>query len=408
MTIRRTTLAAAALLIATALWPSRALAQNDLLAGDADQGAGRFVFGPLNWTPTIVLRDAGLDSNVFDEPENPKEDTVAVVAPSVDASLRTGLFSMTTVGGVEFVYFDRYTNERSINGRLATRIEFPLTRIRPFVGVAYTDAKERTTPEIDLRARYDQLELSGGLGLQLTSRGLLRMYGRTSERSFDDNQTFRSVDLAERLNHRTEGAGLQFRYNITPLTSLLADGLLSRDRFVHVAQHDTDNVRVQGGVEFAPDAIIRGRALVGFHQMQAVGSEAIPYDGVMASVDLTYVLLGRTRFTGRAARDTTYSFEEQPYYLQTSTAFDVLHNLIGPVDIIGRVAREKLDYQGLPARSIAARVDYIDRWGGALSVRISERSSIALNYDWTERRSAKAPEYDYNRRRLFTTVNYGF
>jgi hypothetical protein len=124
-------------------------------------------------------------------------------------------------------------------------------------------------------------------------------------------------------------------------------------------------------------------------------------------VDLSYTLLEVTRFTGRFSRDSSYSIDtNQPYYLSTAGSFDVLQTLFGPVDLTVRAAREKLDYPATERE--VAHIDFADTFGGGPSIRVGPQAVIALVYDSSERRSPRGPEFGYQRKRLYTTVTYGF
>jgi hypothetical protein len=100
---------------------------------------GRFVTGPIAWTPTFELRDAGVDSNVFNTPTDAKEDMTATARSQVDSVLKLGLLRATTVGGLEYNYFEQYTSQRGLNRRVSTHVEIPVTRFSPnmtFLGEA--------------------------------------------------------------------------------------------------------------------------------------------------------------------------------------------------------------------------------------------------------------------------------
>jgi hypothetical protein len=369
---------------------------------------GRFQTGNLSWTPVINLRDTGLDTNVYDEPTNPKRDNLAIVSPQLDGVLTLGAGSLTMAGSGDFVYFRRYTGERSFNRRGSARFELPLSRIRPFGGLSYSDARERQNSEIDLRARRTDRQFTAGLGLSLTSRASIEVSGRRSDSRFRQGEVFRGVELATRFNRDTTGASAAIRYNLSPLTTFTIEGDASRDDFVLSPEFNGDNLRVNAGFHFSPDAVIKGRALVGYHRLNPRGAAAAGYDGLMTSVEIGYVLLGRTRFDGRILRDTSYSLEAQPFYVQTTYGGEVLHNLFGPVDVIGRASRERLDYDSLPDGTVAAYAMDVNRYGGAIAIRAAERVRLTLNYEFTERLGGAAPDRHYERERFFTTIGYGF
>ncbi len=379
-----------------------------IVLGSAPAGAqARFQTGDFAWTPVITLRDAGLDTNVFDEAADPKRDTVAVMSPQADGVYDNGTWKLALAGGADFVYFRRYTDERSINTRGSARVDVGLARVTPFASIGWVDTRERQNAEIDLRARRTERDVRAGARLQLSSRIALEGSARGGDFRYRTGQIFRGVDIADRLNRESTGAAARLVVDVTPLTRFAVDSELSRDRFEFVPEQDTDHLRVTGGFEFAPDAIIRGRASVGYHRMDARGAIAVPYEGVTAAVDIGYVLLGRTRFDVRVNRDTTYSLAEQPYYLSTSYGGEVLHNVAGPLDVSARYTRELLDYPGLDGRFLAQQTR-VNRYGGAVLVRATERFRLGVHYEFNERLSDDTPSLEFDRRRMYTTITYGF
>ena len=72
-------------------------------------------FGPLGVTPKLALRQVGVDSNIFNDPNNPSRDVVAVLVPGVEASMRVGSARLTSRTLAEWNYFHRLTEQRSVN-----------------------------------------------------------------------------------------------------------------------------------------------------------------------------------------------------------------------------------------------------------------------------------------------------
>jgi hypothetical protein len=372
---------------------------------------GRFHTGVVSWTPTLTLRDTGLDTNVYEEAATPKRDQVAVFAPQVDGLLRLAAADVRFGGTADFVYFQRYTTERSINTRGTVGFDLRGWRVRPFGRGSFLDSRERVNSEIDVRARRSDREVSGGLGLQVTARGVLEVAGRFSQSAFRQGEMFRGVDLAQRLNRETVGTNVRFVYDLTPLTRLLVEGAGSQDRFTLSPAYDADSMRVSAGFRFEPDALVDGHAIVGFRRIDPIGERAFGYEGITVAVELGYVLLQRTRFEVKIGRDTSYSFEAQPYFLQTNYGGQILHNLVGAVDVMGLVSRETIDYPGLPGldgQELPADSLAITKYGGGVAIRPGERIQLTINYEYIERMSAFVLDRNYDRHRLYTNITYGF
>jgi hypothetical protein len=348
---------------------------------------GRFVTGPIAWTPTFELHDAGVDSNVFNSPTDAKEDMTAAARSQVDSVLKLGLLRATTVGSLEYNYFQQYTSQRGLNRRVSTHLEIPVARFSPNMTVSWARMKERSGNEIDIRTPRTDLAYTGGLEARLTSKlSVIASAGRQKS-TYDTGFAFHDVEIARQLNRESTMATVTARVALTPLTSLSIDAMAARDSFPFRPAAATDNGRVDARFEFAPDAVIRGAASVGYHSMQphyreTSRSSAAAFSGITSSIDLGYALLGATRFNGHFSRDANYSlYLNQPYYVSTAGGLQILQRLVGPIDL--------------------------DLAGG-LSIRVSRQAVLALLYDDTERQSERGPAFGYQRRRIYTTITYGF
>jgi hypothetical protein len=391
--------------VAELAFASAAMAQ-----AQTNMDTSRFVLGPLGWTPTLTLRDAGVDSNVFNSPltETAKQDVTGSLTPSVDSVLTLGVMQLATQGRADFLYFERYANERAINGRVSGRMQFPTTRVHPVLTGSWERARERTGNEIDIRAPRTEMAYSAGLGAQITPRSSLTVTGGLSDLRYDEGTKFRGLDLATRLNRQTVTANATFRGALTPLTKFVValDG--ARDEFTAAASHNSDNLRGFAGLEFAADAIIRGRAGIGYHKMLPRGSDrSLNFSGWTSQAELSYTLLGRTRVTGRTSHDTSYSgLDNRPYYVSTVGGFEVTHNLVGPIDLEVRMSREILDYAATTFQP--QRIDFADAMGGGVVIRLSMQTRIGFYYDDNHRHSSAGAAWKYTRQHVYTSVTYGF
>ena len=373
---------------------------------------GRFITGPIAWTPTFELRDAGIDSNVFNSPTDAKEDMTATARSQVDSVLKLGLVRATTLGSLEYNYFQQYTSQRGLNRRVSTHLEIPVTRLSPNMTVSWARMKERSGNEIDIRTPRTDLAYTGGLEARLTSKFSVIASAGRQKSTYDTGFAFHDVEIARQLNRESTMATVTARVALTPLTSLSIDAMAAHDSFPFRPAAATDNGRVDARFEFAPDAVIRGAASIGYHSMQPYyretsRSSAAAFSGITSSIDLGYALFGVTRFNGHFSRDANYSlYLNQPYYVSTAGGLQILQRLVGPIDLDLRGSLESLDYPQTETES--AYLDTAKTLAGGLSIRVSRQAVLALLYDNTERRSERGPDFGYQRRRVYTTITYGF
>ena len=372
--------------------------------------AGRFLLGPVGWTPTIAIREAGVDSNVLNSSKSQglEEDKVVSFTPRVDIVAPLGLVELSSRAGVDVVYFQRLESQRTVNRQVEGRAVFPMSRFRPAVSMQWDRRKDRTGNELDVRAPQTLRGYGAEVMTRLGHRYSLLVGVSRKQVEYDGDATFRDVNIATQLNRTTLELGAALKTSLTPLTSFVLEGRQERDTFTLTPQRQMENVRVTTGFEFTPDAVIHGSAAVGYHRMTSRGDTGFPTSGLVTSVNLGYTLLGRTRFLGRVSRETTYSvLADEEYYLSTVTGFDVLHNLVGPLDIAFRVARERMDYSITPGGA-GGRLDRARSVAGGISFRVSETGRIGLELDVARRESTAGATAEFERRRMFTTMTYGF
>src|SRR5512134_3977191 len=92
--------------------------------------------GPFGLWPSITIRSIGVDSNVFNEPENPKRDFTATLIPALQVVVRPPRTSLTITTSSDFVYFREYADGRHVNRSFGGSGEFDLTYVRPFATFA--------------------------------------------------------------------------------------------------------------------------------------------------------------------------------------------------------------------------------------------------------------------------------
>src|SRR3954462_11471237 len=119
--------------------------------------------GPLYVNPAILLKELGLDTNVFNQEDEQKSDFTFTITPKADVALpiaRRGLLRTTV--GVDTVYYAHYVSERSLDPQVVVRGEAYANRVTLFAEGAYFNTRERPNYEVDLRSRPVQNDLRLG------------------------------------------------------------------------------------------------------------------------------------------------------------------------------------------------------------------------------------------------------
>ena len=389
------------------LAPVAAAAQTYPAPPDTSEGA-RVRMGPVFVRPALIIRDVGLDSNVFNESGTPQEDFSATAGAKVDVGVRLNRVVASYKSTYEYVYFENFAAERGSNRGSEGRVDFLLGRIRPHVFGSILDSHERPNTEIDARARRRESGYGEGVGALLFPRtSVTAEYRRTAARYADD-EFFRGVPLADALNVATETVAGGVELELTPLTAIGFNVEQNRDRFQRTPGRDADTRRYGATVTFQPGALISGRVQVGYRAFQPRGEQIPPMEGVAAAVALAYSFRDQSRVALTLDHDLRYSFAElTPYYLSTAGRLTVTQRIYGPLDIQAIGGADRLAYEPRTDAPDAGRRDTLRTVGGGVGYRFGERSRLGLNVEQTER-SSPAAERRYTRRRILASLTYGF
>src|SRR4029450_4891005 len=111
--------------------------------------------GPLYMNPAILLKELGVDTNVFNQPGDQKSDFTFTITPKADVALpfaRRGL--LRTTAAVDAVYYADYVSERSLDPQVTVRVEAYANRLTLVGQGQYLNTRQRPNYEIDLRSRH--------------------------------------------------------------------------------------------------------------------------------------------------------------------------------------------------------------------------------------------------------------
>ena len=369
----------------------------------------RIHLGPLGLTPSIALTNVGVDTNVFNQFEDPRSDFTFTVSPQLEARLRAGRWRLRADGRLDAVYYQQYTTERSLDGVFDSRIERRSGRVTPWFSAAGASGRQRFGYEIDLRFRRNVTDLATGVDVRVAGRTRVGVSARRATYRHDPDAEFFGSSVREALDRRTDALSLQLQYALTPLTTWVVSGERSYDRFDFMPSRDADSTRVDTGFDLSPSALIAGRGRVGYRRIVGTGGAFPGYSGAVASVAASSTLRGRTHLDVTVDRDISYSWEPlYPYYVRTGTMVTITPQLTPHWDIRGRFGMQRLAYRALAGvpELMPNRIDRVGLFGGGIGYRVGRDVRVGVGVD-RERRETPVLRHAYEGYRTGVSVTYG-
>jgi hypothetical protein len=373
-------------------------------AAAAQERTGRIQFGPLGLSPALRIPSIGFDNNVLNDPDNRQEDFTVVVSPEVQTALNAVGTRVRGSSGVSFVYFKELSSQRSINVNNALRWEVPLHRFLPYVSYSIADLRSRPNQEIDAPVQHHLSTIAIGTDVKLgpwTTIGFHAQRGRTS---FEDNAVYLNTNLSEALDRTAETVGASWRYDLTPVTRLSVIGDVQQDSFDVSTSRSAKIYGFRPSLEFAPTALLKGAASVGFKRFDIDNELVDDYSGLIASVDLSYTLRDAARFGVRLDRDVAYSFSDlAPYYVQTGLTVSLMQQFWGRWDVTASASRQWQDYRTVDAPGSALEVSLLEPKGAlygyqlGLGHRLGGGIRLGFSVDYSRRSAGLRGEYEATR-----------
>ncbi|HXW04257.1 MAG TPA: outer membrane beta-barrel protein [Vicinamibacterales bacterium] len=369
--------------------------------------------GPFYFTPTVALKELGVDNNVFNSAGEPESDFTFTVMPGLNVWVpvaRRALLSSKL--GTDLVWYSEFASERSIDPQGSGRGEVYLNRITLFAEAAYLNTRQRPNYEIDIRSRRTEESALAGVQVAITPAFWIEVAGRRWRARYEDDAEFDGTSLQRTLNRDTDEIRVTARHRLSPLTTLAVRSELLQDRFEFSPGRDSRSYRIMPGVEFKPQALLSGSAYVGYRQFTPDHPALLPdFSGLVGQLGLSYTLLGATVFGVSYTRDLSYSYEvERPFFVDTSIGASVRRALGARFDVLVSADRHEYEYQEavLLEPAIGPRLDVTWSYAGSLGYRIGRTGRVGFGVSYWQRESSRDPAYGYESVRLFTTASYGF
>lgn len=383
-----------------------AVAQQVPGASDDPVANARFRFGVIALNPRVGVQNVGVDSNVFNTADNEQRDFTFTLAPGTQFLMRTGKGLLSIDGGVGFVYFNKFSTERSANSSATARYELRFNRMQPYVSARTLNTRERPGYEIDARARHYETEFHVGTDVDVASKSAISVDLRHLDYSFNGDEVFNGRPLNQELNRRLRSIDLGWRQRLTPLTTWVSRVTRESERFQFESTRNADSLKVSSGFELGRLALIRGSAFAGYRKLTpADGGISPEFTGVISDVNVAYTAPTQTRLGAVVQRDVQYSYEPRtPYYVQTGWTATLTQRIIGRWDAQIAGGRDRLSYHAIDARD--ARRDYIGRVGGGIGYTMGDQVRASFDVQ-SFYRSSDSPGREYGGIRAGLSVTYG-
>lgn len=374
--------------------------------------AAQIRLGPVSLYPTLQIVDAGRDRNVFNDGQEQQEDFTFTAASRALAVVKLGQNELLFSTGNDYVWFQKYAQERSNNTRYATRFNLSASRFKPFVGAEHQRTRSRPNLEIDARARRLERAVVAGFNLNLADRTAITASVKIDDSTFDDGEVFRSVDLGDALNRSGRSVAGGVRYSLTPLTLLAVVVNYAEDTFSDSHVRDSKSYSLVPTLEFSPDASIHGHLSAGVERFQPKDVLLPAYVGPIYDANLNWSIFGRTTFDVKGGRDTHYSYQDtEPYYVLTGARLTITQRLFGPLDALAGVEWQHMLYRwhhgATPEAGAASRTQLLKGLSGGVGVNLGRGFRITVSAEHTDRHSTQDPRQNYQRNRLLSSFTLG-
>jgi len=366
---------------------------------------GTLVLGPVWLTPGLLLKDMGVDNNVFNAPVDPKHDFTFTLTPRAAALFRMRRLRLGLTTSTDYVYYRTYKSERGTNTSAVARADLDLGVLKPYVTASAVSSRNRVNAEIDARARRRDVAYAGGLTLKVASRTSVVLNGSHGRVAYEPDTEFRGISLRDSLDGGRDSVDAGLALALTPLTTFSMIVAREFQRFEFSPSRESDAWRVSPTFTFSPVGLLSGSASVGYRRLHTRSPELPDYAGLVSAVSVSATIYDRNQVVGVFNRDVQYSYDTTTaYYLGTTGTVTWTFLVAGPIDIRGTAGRTLMDYS---VSGASQGRDTTTSYGGGFGYRFSNHARLGINAEWSRRASTRSADRNYRNNRIFAGLTWG-
>jgi hypothetical protein len=351
-------------------------------------------FGPLLIQPSLVISNAGVDSNVFYTPSNPVRDFTLTAGPAATFYLPVRRKLVLSVyGSPQYVWYSKSERERTWNYFLNGAAQLNLKNVFLSLEGVYSDARQRWSTEIDIRPRRKETGYGGSILVNLAHRTSFGLGLRTVKYDYESIDYEGSFNIRERLNHQATYATTSMYYRIDEGRRFFLDLEYGRFDYEFATQatlRDAESYSVFGGLEFSElGRRIRGLIRLGYKQYDVRDADSTDFKGLVGDTRLSLRVSTLLTVRGSYLRDVNYSlWFGDSYFILTRPGAGLSLYVLPFLRLDYDYSKGKNKYPVAGGEDEdQARLDIYDTHSGGLYFRIMENTGLGFVVSWWKRDS---------------------
>lgn len=280
-------------------------------------------FGPLRIQPQIVIRNAGVDSNIYYSPSDPVRDFTLTAGPAatVYIPLHRRLI-VSAYGTPQYVWYAKTERERTWNHYFNGAVSISLRNIFISVEGRYSDARERWNTEIDIRPRRKEEGYGGSVLVKTSRKTSFEVAYRTADYDYESILAEGGFDVRERLNRTESYATVSMFYQASTQRRFFVDLEYGEFDFMveeQAAIKDSRSGAVYAGLEFSPlGRRVRGKMRLGYKKFDIRNPEGEDFQGLAGDAQLSVRVAKPFVVRGSYVRDVRFSlWYSSAYYVES-------------------------------------------------------------------------------------------
>jgi len=280
-------------------------------------------FGPFRIQPSLVISNAGVDSNVLYSPTDPIKDFTITAGPAATIYVPIHRkFVLSLYGSPQYVWYSKTEQERTWNYYLNGAAQLSLKNVFFSLEGIYSDARERWNTEIDIRPRRKEEGYGGSVLVKAAWKTSFSLGYRTVKYDYESIEDASGFNVQEKLNRQESYANLSFFYQAATQRRFFLDfeyGLYQFDFATQAAIGDAQSGAAYAGLDFSRlGRRVRGRVRIGYKKYDVRAVDGPDYQGVVGDSQLWVRLAKPFVIRGSYVRDVRFSlWYDNPYYVES-------------------------------------------------------------------------------------------